>query len=39
VSELKLKILNEMREKHKAVRKSKASIAKESYFVTKEENR
>jgi hypothetical protein len=28
-----------MREKHKAVRQSKSSITKESYFATREENR
>jgi hypothetical protein len=39
VSELNLKILDVMREKHKAVRQSKASNTKESYFVTEEENR
>jgi hypothetical protein len=39
VSELKLKVLNVMREKHKVVRQSKASITEESYFVTEEENR
>jgi hypothetical protein len=39
VSELKLKILNVMREKDKVVRQSKTSVTEESYFVTKEENR
>jgi hypothetical protein len=34
MSELKLKVLNVMREKHKAVRQRKASIKEESYFVT-----
>jgi hypothetical protein len=33
VSELKLKALGVMREKHKVVRQSKASITKESYFL------
>jgi len=28
-----------MREKHKVVRQSNASISEESYFVTEEENR
>jgi hypothetical protein len=28
-----------MREKHKVVRQSKASVTEESYFVTEEENR
>ena len=37
--ELKLKISNVMREKHKAVRQRKESIKEESYFVTEEENR
>ena len=39
VSELKLKALGVMREKHKVVRQSKASITEESYFATGEENR
>jgi hypothetical protein len=39
VSELKLKVLNVMREKHKVVIQSKASVTEESYFVTEEENR
>ena len=39
VTELKLKALGVMREKHKVVRQSKASITKESYFATGEENR
>jgi hypothetical protein len=39
VSELNLKILDVMREKHKVVRQSKASNTEESYFVTEEENR
>ena len=39
VSELKLKALGVMREKHKAVRQSKASITEESYSATEEENR
>ena len=39
MSELNLKILDVMREKHKDVRQIKASNIEESYFVTKEENR
>jgi hypothetical protein len=39
VSELNLKILDVMREKHKAVRQRKASNTKESYFVTGEESK
>jgi hypothetical protein len=39
VSELKLKILDVMREKHKVVRQSKASNTKEYYFFTEEEDK
>ena len=39
MSGLNLKILDVMREKHKFVRQSKASIVEESYFVTEEENK
>jgi len=39
VSELQLKTLIVMIEKHTAVRQIKASITEESYFATEEENR